>query len=70
SGLMIGADVAGGLALFGARARANPVTLVGGAGLASSYARALELVGCGSQRISGDDAVRVGLTLAWRQIFV
>ncbi len=69
SGLMIGADVAGGLALFGARAMADPVTLVGGAGLASSYARALELAGCASQRISGDDAVRVGLTLAWRQIF-
>ncbi len=69
SGLMIGADVAGGLALFGARARANPVTLVGGAGLASSYSRALELAGCDSHRISGDDAVRVGLTLAWQQIF-
>lgn len=69
SGLMIGADVSGGLALFGARAMAKPVTLVGGAGLASSYARALELTGCDSQRISGDDAVRVGLSLAWRQIF-
>ena len=69
SGLMIGADVAGGLALFGTRARANPVTLVGGAGLASSYARAFELAGCASQRISGDDAVRAGLTRAWRQIF-
>lgn len=69
SGLMIGSDVAGGLALFGEPVGSNPVTLVGGAGLARSYARALELAGCNSRLISGDDAVRVGLTLAWRQIF-
>lgn len=69
SGLMIGGDVAGGLALFGDAARSAPVTLVGGAGLAASYARALELAGCETQRIAGEDAVRVGLTLAWRHIF-
>ena len=69
SGLMIGGDVAGGLALFGDTARVQPVVLVGGAGLAANYARALELAGCASRKIAGEDAVRTGLTLAWRQIF-
>jgi 2-dehydro-3-deoxygalactonokinase len=69
SGIMIGSDVAGGLALFGDAASKRSVTLVGGAELAATYARALELGGCNSQRIAGEDAVRIGLTQAWRQIF-
>ncbi|MDE2597100.1 MAG: 2-dehydro-3-deoxygalactonokinase [Sphingomonadales bacterium] len=65
SGLVIGADVAGGQAML---AEAGSATLVGGAALAASYARAIELAGGTSRSIAGDAAVLTGLALAWRQL--
>ena len=69
SGVMIGADVAGGAAQFGEATRSAPITLVGGSSLAASYARACELAGIATSAIAGDAAVLRGLTLAFRQLF-
>jgi 2-dehydro-3-deoxygalactonokinase len=69
SGVMIGSDVASGIALCRASLGNSPVTVVGGESLAAGYARALELAGVESTNVSGDEAVRQGLHLAWQRLF-
>jgi len=69
SGVMIGSDVASGLALCRDAMTHGPVTLVGGESLAVSYARVFELAEVASVKVPGEEAVRQGLHLAWQRLF-
>jgi len=65
SGLLIGSDVGGALALFNRPARA-PVYVVGTPQLTSGYASALQHHGCKAVEIDGADAALRGLALVFQ----
>jgi 2-keto-3-deoxy-galactonokinase len=62
SGLLIGSDVAGALALFPDLPRSSPVYVIGAPQLTESYSRALARHGRKSLCIEGDQAALAGLT--------
>jgi len=63
SGLLIGAEVAAGMAKFGRR----PITLIGAPGLTAFYATALAQADCTEVQVhDGAQAVCLGLARIWR----
>lgn len=66
SGLLIGSDVNGALALFNEQAGA-PVVVIGTPQLTASYARALQRKGCGVIEVDGSDAALAGLARVFQE---
>jgi 2-dehydro-3-deoxygalactonokinase len=62
SGLLIGSDVGGALALFKDTPRAAPIFVIGAPQLTESYSRALARHGRKTVCIEGDKAALAGLT--------
>ena len=62
SGLLIGSDVGGALALFPDMPRAAPIFVIGAPQLTESYSRALARHGRKAICIQGDQAALAGLT--------
>jgi len=67
SGLLIGSDVAGALALFPDLPRTSPVYVIGSAQLNESYSRALARHGRKAVCIEGDKASLAGLTYVYQE---
>jgi 2-dehydro-3-deoxygalactonokinase len=67
SGLVVGADVAGALALLAA-AEATPVTLIGTPQLTATYAIALAAHGCQPTQVDGEAASLAGLTAIYERL--
>ena len=68
SGLLIGSDVGGALALFADLPRASPVFVIGAAHLTESYSRALARHGRKVACIDGDEAALAGLTYVHQEL--
>jgi 2-dehydro-3-deoxygalactonokinase len=68
SGLLIGSDVGGALALFPDLPRASPVFVIGAPQLTESYARALARHGRKTVCIEGDKAALAGLTYVHQEL--
>jgi 2-dehydro-3-deoxygalactonokinase len=68
SGLLIGSDVGGALALFPDLPRASPVFVIGAVQLAESYSRALARHGRKAVCIEGDKAALAGLTYVYQEL--
>jgi 2-dehydro-3-deoxygalactonokinase len=66
SGLLIGSDVNGALALFDEHAEA-PVVVIGTPQLTASYARALQRKGRSAVQLDGSDAALAGLTRVFQE---
>jgi 2-dehydro-3-deoxygalactonokinase len=68
SGLLIGSDVSGALALFPDLPRTSPVFVIGAPQLAESYSRALARHGRKSACIEGDKAALAGLAYVYQEL--
>lgn len=67
SGLLIGADVLGALALFAEHDPSGPVVVIGAPGLAASYAQALAKAGRETVQVDGSAAALAGLGYIFRE---
>jgi 2-dehydro-3-deoxygalactonokinase len=68
SGLLVGADVGGALALFGSHDATEPVYVIGAPRLVQSYSQALSRNGRKAVGIDGEEASLAGLTQIFREL--